>query len=173
MPLVRLSEDDRLRLVLPVPESNVPHIQVGDPVDIRVPALGRSFVGRVARFSSRLEDSTRTMETEVDVPNPERVLIPGMYAEAVLTLDRSTGRLAVPVQALSRTETAARVFVVDDRNRVAERVVQLGMETPEAVEVVSGLKEDELVVVSGTRGLQAGELVEPKRMELASITEAH
>jgi len=173
MPLVRLSEDDLLRLVLPVPESTVSRIQVGDTVDIRVPALSRSFVGRVARFASRLEDSTRTMETEVDVANPERVLIPGMYAEAVLTLDRSTAKLAVPVQALVRSPASARVFVVDGKNRVQERPIQIGMETPEAVEVITGLKEDELVVVSGTRGLQTGELVDPKQMELASLAEVH
>jgi len=171
MPLVRLSEDNLLRLTLPVPESVVARIHVGDPVDVHVLALNRNFTGRISRFASRLQDSTRTMETEVDVPNPQRVLICGMYAEATLILDRVEGRLAVPVQALSRQDNGARVFVVDSNNRVRPRRIQLGMETPDQVEVLSGLKEDELVVVSGGKSLEAGQAVAPKLAQVASVKE--
>ncbi|MCC7499943.1 MAG: efflux RND transporter periplasmic adaptor subunit [Bryobacterales bacterium] len=171
MPLVRLSEDNLLRLTLPVPESVVARIHVGDPVDVHVLALNRNFTGRISRFASRLQDSTRTMETEVDVPNPQRVLICGMYAEATLILDRVEGRLAVPVQALSRQDNGARVFVVDSNNRVRPRRIQLGMETPDQVEVLSGLKEDELVVVSGAKSLEAGQAVAPKLAQVASVKE--
>ncbi len=173
MPLVRLSEDDRLRLILPVPESVVAHIHVGDPVDVRVPALNRNFTGLVSRFASRLQDSTRTMETEVDVPNPQRLLIAGMYAEAVLLLDRVNGRLAIPVQALSRHNSGSRVYVVDGHNHVREKTIQVGLETPDEIEVVSGLKEDDLVVVSGVKNLETGELVQPKLVEVASMQEGH
>src|SRR5262249_7253259 len=86
MPVVRLSQNSLLRLILPAPESVAPLIRVGGAVDVKVPSLGRVFPGKVARFSGRVQASTRTMETEVDVPNPNLVLIPGMYAEVNLTL---------------------------------------------------------------------------------------
>ena len=70
MPVVRLSQNGLLRLHLPVPESAVPHVHLGEPVDVRVSALDRTFPGRVARFADKVDQSTRTMETEVDVPNP-------------------------------------------------------------------------------------------------------
>jgi multidrug resistance efflux pump len=67
MPLVKLSQDDLFRLVIPVPESDVPYIHVGDPVNVRIPALNRTFPGKVARFSVDVKADTRTMHTEVDV----------------------------------------------------------------------------------------------------------
>ena len=82
MPLVRLSEDDLFRLVIPIPESYVRYIHIGEAVNVRVPALNRTFPGKVARFSVDVREDTRTMHTEVDVPNPERVLMPGLFAEA-------------------------------------------------------------------------------------------
>ena len=70
MPIVKLSQDDLYRLVIPVPESSVRYIRAGDPVDVRVPALNQTFPGKVARFSLDVQEDTRTMHTEVDVANP-------------------------------------------------------------------------------------------------------
>ena len=72
MPIVRLSQDDLFRLVIPIPESYVRYIRIGDPVKVHVPSLNRTFPGKVARFSVDVRADTRTMHTEVDVPNPER-----------------------------------------------------------------------------------------------------
>ncbi len=72
MPIVRLSQDDLFRLVIPVPEAYVRYIRIGDPVTVRVPSLNRSFPGKVIRFSVDVRQDTRTMHTEVDVPNPDR-----------------------------------------------------------------------------------------------------
>ena len=77
MPLVQLSEDDKFRLVIPVPESYVRYIHFGDPVSVNVPSLDRTFPGKVARFSTDVKEDTRTMHTEVDVLNPDRTLMPG------------------------------------------------------------------------------------------------
>lgn len=158
MPLVRLSENSRLRLILPVPESAVPTVHIGQRVDVRVPTMNRSFPGRVARFSGKVAMATRTMDTEVDVPNPGLVLIPGMYAEVNLALDRRKGVLAIPVAAVD----SGQVMVVTPDNRVEVRKVELGMETAAKVEVRSGLKEGERVVIGSRAGLQAGEEVRPK-----------
>ena len=84
MPLVRLSQDDLFRLVIPVPESYVQYIHIGDPVSVMVPSLNHTFPGKVARFSVDVKEDTRTMHTEVDVPNPNRVLLPGLYAQATI-----------------------------------------------------------------------------------------
>jgi multidrug efflux pump subunit AcrA (membrane-fusion protein) len=87
--VVQLSQNNLLRLILPVPESSVSRVRVGETVDVRVPSLGRTFQGRVARLRGKIQPSTRTMDTEVDVPNPSLTLIPGMYAEVNLRIDES------------------------------------------------------------------------------------
>src|SRR6202008_177256 len=78
LPLVKLSEDGLFCLVIPVPESYVRYIRIGDPVSVRVPAMNRTFPGKVSRFSVDVREDTRTMHTEVDVRNPDRLLVPGL-----------------------------------------------------------------------------------------------
>lgn len=162
MPLVRLSETAKLRLVLQVPESAVPRIRVGSPIGIRVGAVNRQFQGKVSRFSDRLQSTTRTMETEVDVDNTRGDLAPGMYAEATVTLDRHDGALSVPVQAVAGAEDKATLLVVDPQQQLVQKVVQLGLETPDRREVLSGLKEGDLVVMSKAAGLRPGLRVRPQ-----------
>jgi RND family efflux transporter MFP subunit len=159
MPLVRLSEDDLFRLVIPVPEAYVRFIKIGDPVNVRVPSLSRTFVGKVARFSVDVRADTRTMHTEVDVRNPERVLLPGLYAEAKLEFDQRENIPAVPVQAISHREGKTSVFVVDPEGRLEIRPVEIGVQTASDAEIASGLSEGEQVVVSDRSGLKAGEKV--------------
>ena len=131
MPLVRLSENSLLRLILPVPESAVPTVHIGQQVEVRVKTLNRSFSGRVARFAEKVSSATRTMDTEVDVPNPSLVLIPGMYAEVDLTLEHRNRVLTVPIPAvdLSSDESSGQVTVVTPENRVELRKVNLGLQT--------------------------------------------
>lgn len=167
MPLVRLSQNDRLRLVLAVPESIVPRIRTGAPVEVNVESLGKTFSGTVSRFAGRIQASTRTMETEVDVPNPRLVLIPGMYASVVLNIDRKDDALAVPLQAVADHENRPSVFIVNAEKRIEERPVRLGIETPTKVEVLSGLHANELVVVGSRNQLRPGQKVETKLIELA------
>jgi RND family efflux transporter MFP subunit len=162
MPLVRLSEDDKFRLVIPVPEAYVRYIHVGDPVNVTVPSLNRSFPGKVARFSVDVKEDTRTMHTEVDVLNTDRSLLPGLYADATIQLQRKSGALAVPLQALNREGDHATVDVVGPSNQIEIRPVVTGIETPEDVEIVSGVKEGELVVTGDRSGLKAGQQVAPK-----------
>ncbi len=143
MPLVKLSEDDLFRLVIPVPESYVRYIHIGEPVDVRVPSLNRTFPGKVARFSVDVKESTRTMHTEVDVPNPQRLLVPGVYAEADLTLEQKNDVPSVPLVAVSHDADKITVYVVNKNDRIEERTVTLGLQTANDAEVVSGLSEGE------------------------------
>jgi RND family efflux transporter MFP subunit len=180
MPVVRLSENGLLRLILPVPESTVPTIHLGQQVEVHVPSLNRSFPGKVARFSNQLSLQTRTMNTEVDVPNPSLVLVPGMYAEVNLSLSQRNHVLAIPVPAVDVESEASgepagsagatgRVIVVTPNNRVEVRNVALGLETANEVEVRSGLNEGDMVVLSGRSSLQPGQEVRPKATTLAAI----
>lgn len=166
LPLVQLSQEDLYRLVIPVSESYVPDIQMGEMVDVRVPSLQRDFAGKVARFSFDLDESTRTMHTEVDVPNPQGVLMPGMYAEATLEFDRRNNVVAVPPQAVNIEGTNRSVWVIGAAAKVEHRRVTLGVETPDYLEVLSGLNEGELVAVGDRSRLRAGEIVRPKEMQL-------
>ena len=162
MPVVRLSQTARLRLVLAVPESAVPRIRVGGPIAIRVNAVNRELQGKVSRFSGRLQTATRTMDTEVDVDNSRGDLAPGMFAEAVVTLDRHDGALAIPVQAVAGAEGKATLMVVDPQNQLVQKEVRLGLETADRREVVSGLNDGDLVVVGKSSGLRPGLRVQPQ-----------
>jgi RND family efflux transporter MFP subunit len=165
MPLVRLSQDDLFRLVIPVPESYVRYLHIGDSVSVMVPSLNRTFPGKVARFSVDVKEDTRTMHTEVDVQNPNHVLIPGMYAEATITLEQKAGVLAVPLQAVDHQGDQTTVYVVAPSGKVEIRTVTLGIQTEKEAEVLSGLEDGDLVVTSERSGLKSGEDVHPKIVE--------
>jgi RND family efflux transporter MFP subunit len=179
MPVVKLSENSLLRLILPVPESAVPTVHIGQQVEVKVPTLNRSFPGRVARFVEKVSVATRTMDTEVDVPNPSLIVVPGMYAEVNLTLDRRSKVLAIPVLSVdldnsdSRTGAAqtGQVLIVTPNNHVEKRRVTLGIESSNSVEVLSGLNEGDSVVLSGRSALQVGQEVRPKVTAMSAKTQ--
>lgn len=166
MPVVRLSQNNLLRLMLPVPESDVPMIRDGETVQINVSSLGRTFPGRVSRFSKTVQTSTRTMDTEVDVPNPTFVLVPGLYAEVVLRTQQHLKALGVPVDAVDGTGDAARAYVVDSQGIVHVSQVKVGIETPQQIEILNGLREGDTVIVGRHSGLQEGLKVQPKYMSV-------
>jgi RND family efflux transporter MFP subunit len=171
MPLVRLSEDDLFRLVIPVPESYVRYIKIGDPVNVHVPSLNRTFPGKVARFSVDVRADTRTMHTEVDVLNPQRILLPGFYAEAELQLDQENNVPSVPVQAVIHRGDKTTVFVVTRDGLLEERPVQVGLETSSDAEIVSGLAEGEQVVVTDRGGLRPGQKVHAQAVSVPAYQE--
>jgi RND family efflux transporter MFP subunit len=184
MPIVRLSQNTLLRLTLPVPESVVPTIHVGQQVDVKVPSLQRTFPGVVARSAGQVQTSTRTMDTEVDVKNADLVLVPGMYAEVDLTLQHHRDALAVPVTAVDldpansdssgeswRNGTRQKqgsVMLVTSEGRLEPRKVTLGMETSTSFEVLAGVREGDLVVVGSRSGLQAGKIVKTKITDMSA-----
>ncbi|HEX6823597.1 MAG TPA: efflux RND transporter periplasmic adaptor subunit [Candidatus Sulfotelmatobacter sp.] len=173
LPIVRLSQDDLFRLVIPVPESYVRFIRVGDPVAVRVPSLNRTFKGKVARFSVDVREDTRTMHTEVDVRNPDHLLVPGLYAEADLTLEHKEDIPAIPLQALNHEGNKSTVFVVNGNSELEDRLVKLGIQTANDAEVVAGLHQGEMVVVSDRAGLKAGEKVTPQAVSVMQYHESN
>jgi RND family efflux transporter MFP subunit len=173
MPIVKLSEDDLFRLVIPVPESYVRYIKVGDHVDVRVPSLNRTFPGKVSRFSVDVRADTRTMHTEVDVQNRDRVLIPGMYADADITLEHKEDIPSVPLQAVNHEGDKTAVLVVNANNEIENRPVSLGLQSATDAEVVSGLSAGEQVVVSDRSGLKPGQKVKPQVVTIMQYHESN
>lgn len=168
-PLVTLSQNNLLRLILPVPESAVPYIHVNQAVEVRVPTLGRSFPGRVARFAKSIQPATRTMETEIDVPNPNLVLVPGMFAEAALTLEEHARAIVIPVASITAQESNPWVLLVNDDNMLERREVNLGIEIGDRVEVLTGLKDGEMAVIGNRTQLKPGQRVAPKVVAMTAL----
>jgi len=172
IPIVKLSEDDLFRLVIPVPEAYVRYIRVGDPVDVRVPSLNRTVPGKVARFSVDVREDTRTMHTEVDVRNPDRLLVPGLYADADLTLEHREDIPSIPLQAVNHEADKTTVFVVNGNGELEDRQVTLGLQTATDAEVVSGIREGEQVVISDRSGLKPGEKVVAQPVQVMQYHES-
>jgi RND family efflux transporter MFP subunit len=161
MPVVHIAQDDVLRLMLPVPEAYVGTVHNGQPVSVTVPALNRSFLGKVTRFADRVQASTRTMTAEVDLKNTARYLIPGMYAQVQLNLADAPKAIAVPVAAVDGTGNGSKVYVVDSAGLVRVRTVSTGIQNPQFVQVLSGIQPGESVILGNHSGLQDGERVQP------------
>ncbi len=164
LPVVTVAEIDVLRLRIPVPESLAAKVRIGDSADVHVQATGEPFTGKVTRFTDSLDMSTRTMQVEIDVPNPTYHLQPGMYADVTLSANSHADVLAVPIEAIQRSDDNKKrsVLVVDPQNRIEPREIQVGIETSNRAEIVTGLREGERVVVGNLGSYQPGEVVRPK-----------
>ncbi|MGC1903635.1 MAG: efflux RND transporter periplasmic adaptor subunit [Candidatus Acidiferrum sp.] len=165
IPVVRLAEVSVLRLVVPVPESMAAQIRLGEAVKVHVQALDADFDGKVSRFADSLDMQTRTMETEIDVPNRSGRLIPGMYTETELSLREKKNVLTIPLEGVTRNGEVSTVLFVNPQGIVKERRVELGMEDAARVEVLSGLAEGDMVIVGNRSSFRSGEKVQPKDVQ--------
>jgi RND family efflux transporter MFP subunit len=162
LPLVRVSDNYRLRLDFPVSLPYVKDVHVGDQAEVRVESLGgKIFTGIIARTTDRVEEQTRTMTTEIEVANPTLKLVPGMYATVVLKVERRPDALAIPTEAVPADQKSS-VYVVNDQNQIEDRLVTLGLETPNSYEVLAGLKEGDLVLIGNRSQGKVGQKVESK-----------
>jgi RND family efflux transporter MFP subunit len=162
LPLVQLAQNGLLRLDIPVPESVVPNVHIGEPVDVLVQSLHKTFKGKVVRFTRQLDLSTRTMETEIDVPNPNLELVPGMYGTSSLGLQAAKGVLLLPAEAVVQGDATPYVLTVNANNIVERKNVTLGIQGPNHVEVSSGLNDGETVIAAGQSEFTPGERVQPR-----------
>ena len=164
IPVVRIAEVSKLRLVLPIPESIAAQIHLGDPVKVQVQALNRVITGKVSRFADSLDMQTRTMQTEIDFENPKGELLPGMYTETQLTLANRPNALSVPVEAVLQNSGEPTVLVVTAQDTVEERKVKVGLQGKSRVEILTGLSEGERVVIGNRNQFREGEKVQPKEV---------
>jgi RND family efflux transporter MFP subunit len=165
-PVVRIAQISVLRLVLPIPESISGEIRLGDPVKVHVQALNQDIVGKVSRSAQSLDVQTRTMETEIDFENSNGKLLSGMYTETVLQLSDRRDVLVVPMEAVTQNAGEVRILVVNGQNIVEERKVKLGLQGKSRVEVLSGLTEQERVIIGNQSQFRSGEKVVSKEVKL-------
>lgn len=165
--LCHLSQNNLLRLVIPVPERAVPDIHDGQELEVDVSALKKKFAGKIVRFSDQIDPNTRTMHTEVNVPNANYELVPGMYAAVKIPLHSAPNVLAVPVQAIAFTGAGQGiVLVVNSTDHLERREVKVGLQTASDAEILSGLNENETVVFGEQNQFKEGQLVSPKLVEV-------
>jgi len=162
MPVVRLAQTSKLRLVLPIPESVAGQIRLGDAVRVHVQALNEDFQGKVSRFADSLDRETRTMQTEIDFDNRDARLLPGMYTETQLVLREKENALTIPLEAVNRNGDNATVLAVTPQNTIEERHVRLGLEDDKHVEVLSGLTDGDRVVIGNRSEFRNGQRIHPK-----------
>ena len=158
--IVTVQDLDTIRVYVSVPEINVPLIHIGTPASLTTAAYpGKVFTASVTRFAEALDPASRTMKTEIDVPNYQHLLRPGMYADVTLVIEKIPDALVVPDSAL--VVKGSKKFVWVARNGIAHEVkVETGLDNGAETEIRSGLKRDEQVVVAGKDGLAEGTAVE-------------
>ncbi|HEX3106050.1 MAG TPA: efflux RND transporter periplasmic adaptor subunit [Terriglobales bacterium] len=155
-----IAQIDPIRVYVNVPEVYSPSIHKGVKVDIEVPALvGKRFTGSVVRTADAIDPATRTLNTEIDVPNPNGQLLPGSYAQVHLALKEQVQRLTVPSNALLFRAEGPRAAVVEPGNKVQLRPVAIGRDFGNTVEIISGLEPSDAVVVSPSDSLENGQVV--------------
>lgn len=164
IPVVRIAEVSKLRLVLPIPESIAAEIHLGDPVKVHVQALNADITGKVSRFADSLDLQTRTMQTEIDFDNHNGRLIPGMYTETQLVLEAKPNVLTVPLEAVTQNGNDSTVLTLTPQNTIEARKVIVGIQGKTRAEIASGLNEGERVVIGNRSQYHSGEKVQPKEL---------
>jgi RND family efflux transporter MFP subunit len=169
-PVVKLAQVNVLRLRVPVPESLAALVHMGSSAEVTVQANKETFPAIVTRLTDSLDPSTRTMQVEFDIPNKGNHLAPGMYADVVLQVRNKQNALTVPVEAVMSGSDKPTVLLLDARNRVRTQPIQTGITEPSMVEVASGLKEGDRVIVGNLAAFHDGEVVDPKLSNVAQAT---
>ena len=140
----------RLRLVVNVVEKDLRLVNAGDVADVEVDAYpGEKFSGKIARVAPVLDPATRTATMEVEIPNNDHKLKPGMYARINLTVEERKNTLVAPKNAVIDFENKRGVWMPNDQKRAAFVPVTLGIEGPEQIEILTGLKEGDRFVTTG------------------------
>jgi len=156
-----LAQIDPIRIFVNVPEADSPSIHPGVRADIEVSELhGLHFTGSVVRTARAIDPATRTLNTEIDVPNSNGQLLPGSYAQVHFALREQVRRLTVPANAVLFRAEGPRVAVVGPGNQVRLKPVSIGTDFGITTEIVSGLEPSDRVVLSPSDSLEDGETVE-------------
>jgi membrane fusion protein, multidrug efflux system len=153
-PIVEVANLNQVELAANVPSSSMARVAPGQPVGVSSDAYPeRVFTGSVLTVAPAVDPSTSAALVRIRIPNPDRALKIGMFADARIQLSAHANAVVVPPSALVRTQGgAASVYVVSDD--LAQRTdVQVGLETREAVEILTGVKDGQVVLTSGAYGL--------------------
>jgi RND family efflux transporter MFP subunit len=159
--LFTMQRIDTIRVFCDVPENDVPHLHIGDPAVVNPSSFeGEPFVGKVTRFSLRLDPETRNMRTEIDLANPQERLYPGMYAKVSLEMNRRPDVLTVPAAAVGSDGDGNFVYTITD-NRITRLAIKSGLTENGRIEVTAGLSEQAPVVATVKSAPPPGTEVQP------------
>ncbi|MCI0744210.1 MAG: efflux RND transporter periplasmic adaptor subunit [Verrucomicrobia subdivision 3 bacterium] len=163
--VVTLMDFRRARVEVAVPQSDASLVKTGLPVRVSIEDLpGRTFEGEVTRFAYALDESTKTMMTEIEIPNPERALRPGMYANCHIALEKKTDALLLPAEALVTEKKKNFVFCFRD-GKAARVPVKIGFDDGVSVEILEGLKPNESVIAAGKQAIADGQSVNAREVK--------
>ena len=155
--LFDLAQTDTLRIQVNVPQAYLRDIAIGSTVAIAVAEYpGRAFPGKVLRTSGAFDATTRTMLTEIEVPNRNGELFPGIHVDVQLTLAQANPPIVVPARAVIIRGEGLQVAEVDDANAIRLQKVQAGRDLGRTVEIVSGLSDGARIVTNPTDTLVEG-----------------
>lgn len=172
-PLFSLAQTDPLRVYIYVPQTNAPSIREGMTAKILSPEkTGREFPGTVMRTAGAIDPASRTMQVQVQVPNPDGALYAGMYGQVVFTLQDENAPIVVPANVLSFRAAGPQAATVNG-GKIHWQSVQIGRDFGTTLEVLSGLPENTNVVMNPTDDLQEGVPVEIKPPPPAAPGPAH
>jgi RND family efflux transporter MFP subunit len=167
--LYRIAQTARLRTYLSLPQADADSVRVGQKATLTIPDLpGRKFAGTVTRTANALDSSTRTLLTEVQVSNESNLLMPGMYAQVDLSVPRKDPPLTIPGDTLVVRSDGPQVAVVGADGTVHYQKVQLGRDFGDKLEVLSGLREGDQLVVNPSDAIREGGKVKPAAKEKGS-----
>ena len=155
-PVVTIARVDRVRAIVDVPESSASHVQTGTAVDLQVD--GERVPSRVARTGGTLDPASRTLRVEIDVPNSSGRLRPGMTVTVSLVLRRFPGAITVPIAAVRTQGSDRSVFIFQD-GKAKQLRVKTGLESPDWIQIVGGLRGGEDVIVAAAGLLNDGSTV--------------
>lgn len=157
--ILMLQDINPVKVQLEVPERDVARVGVGNVVRLTTDAYpGRQFSGKVTRVVHALDPRTRTMGLEVDIPNPDDLLKPGMYARVDLLIEVRRDALLVPLEALTGAEGRPTVMIVRD-GKVALTPVELGPTDGPVVQITKGVGPDTEVILQGKDLVREGTVV--------------
>jgi RND family efflux transporter MFP subunit len=155
--LFRIAQNNPLRTYLNVPQSSASDVHVGQTASLATPELPeRKFTGQVTRSANALDPSSRTLLVEVQVPNPEGKLLPGMYVEVDLHLPRKDPPLLLPSDAMLVRPEGTQVALLDSGNRVHFQPVVVGRDYGSQIEILSGLSAGQRVIANPNDSVQEG-----------------
>lgn len=159
--LFRIAATDPLRIFVDVPQVYATAIKVGQQAVVtRREQPGRVFLGKVTRTANEIDSNTRTLHTEVQVPNPHDELLPGMYLQVKFLIDRETDALLIPGAAVVTRSQGPTLAVLAEGNVVRYRPVELGRDHGAEIEILNGVKEDDRVIVHPGDDLPEGAIVD-------------
>lgn len=154
-PVASVVDISSLRLVANVVEKDLRAVTVGDRASVEVDAYpGEKFAGKIARLAPVLDPATRTATMEVEIPNPQAKLKPGMYARVDLTVEDKDGVLVIPKISLVDSEGQRGVYIPGEDNRAKFKMVKVGIENNETAEILEGLTEGDVIVWTGAGALR-------------------